>query len=551
MPKDDVTTAPAPLTTEDHDEAAAAQVYDATTAAGDSATSETGKLKMIIDLIRRSIGIKDIANMRLSLPAQLLEPIPNLEYWQYCDRPDLFAAINDSPDPLERMLAVLRFTFSKDLKYVRGRVFKPYNSVLGEYFRCHWDILPVEYPDGDHSGAPTQHLHLFVEEPEVAPAPSKSRFGWGGFASGASTPRTETLPAPTSNFRATASSLSLNTVKQLATPAAGHEIKESEPTPDKTIRVVYLTEQVSHHPPISAFYYSCPTKGIECEGIDQISANVSGMSVRIAPGKFNKGIFLRINNGPGAGESYRVTYPVALVNGILRGNFYITVGDSTSITCSGPTPGTKYRTVIEYKEESWLGKPQFLVEGVIHTYEDDEPPAAATSTPTVSDDSASTTSSKLPKASFNGGYKEHDDWNKVKLVPKELVVAQFEGCWKKSFRWRRVKDGVPVGEWQPLLDMASLAVFPKSVRPLEQQGQFESRKMWDSVTTNLLKKEYSEATKAKVAIEQAQRDRAAEMKRKGEEFVPKHFEPGIDAGWSELTEAGRKAVEDELVAPPP
>jgi hypothetical protein len=29
---------------------------------------------------------------RLSLPASLLEPIPNLEYWQYADRADIFAA---------------------------------------------------------------------------------------------------------------------------------------------------------------------------------------------------------------------------------------------------------------------------------------------------------------------------------------------------------------------------------------------------------------------------------------------------------------------------
>lgn len=73
---------------------------------------------------------------RLSLPASLLEPIPNLEYWHYLDRPDMFAAlsvalprpcvslltlvfsINDSDDPFERMLAVLRFTFTKDIKFI-------------------------------------------------------------------------------------------------------------------------------------------------------------------------------------------------------------------------------------------------------------------------------------------------------------------------------------------------------------------------------------------------------------------------------------------------
>ena len=31
---------------------------------------------------------------RLSLPASLLEPIPNLEYWHYLDRPDYFAALS-------------------------------------------------------------------------------------------------------------------------------------------------------------------------------------------------------------------------------------------------------------------------------------------------------------------------------------------------------------------------------------------------------------------------------------------------------------------------
>jgi hypothetical protein len=58
--------------------------------AGD--TGEGGKLRMIVGLLKKALGVKDIAAMRLSLPASLLEPIPNLEYWQYLDRPDLFIA---------------------------------------------------------------------------------------------------------------------------------------------------------------------------------------------------------------------------------------------------------------------------------------------------------------------------------------------------------------------------------------------------------------------------------------------------------------------------
>ncbi|KAG8760999.1 hypothetical protein FRC12_009470 [Ceratobasidium sp. 428] len=51
-----------------------------------------GKLKMIVGLIKKCLGVKDIATMRISLPASVLEPIPNLEYWNYLDRPDVFAA---------------------------------------------------------------------------------------------------------------------------------------------------------------------------------------------------------------------------------------------------------------------------------------------------------------------------------------------------------------------------------------------------------------------------------------------------------------------------
>jgi hypothetical protein len=85
--------------------------------------------------LSRFIGVADIASVRFSLPAQLLEPTPNLEYWNYLDQPDTFVAIGDSDDPLDRMLEVLRFWFTKDLKYVKGKPCKPYNSTLGEFFR--------------------------------------------------------------------------------------------------------------------------------------------------------------------------------------------------------------------------------------------------------------------------------------------------------------------------------------------------------------------------------------------------------------------------------
>lgn len=99
-------------------------------------------------------------------------------------------------------------------------------------------------------------------------------------------------------------------------------------------------------------------------GIDQISAKVSGTTLRVAPGQFNQGIFVHLSGGPGAGERYRITHPVASVNGILRGSFYATISESTIITCEGGKPGHKFRTIVEYKEEVCFGFWVFHMGGV-------------------------------------------------------------------------------------------------------------------------------------------------------------------------------------------
>jgi len=237
------------------------------------------------------------------------------------------------------------------------------------------------------------------------------------------------------------------------------------------------------------------------------------------------------------------------VNGILRGSFYVTVGDSTIITCTGGKSGRKFRTIIEYKEESWLGRAHFLLEGVIHT--------------------------------VNEGETQHEQWTKVKHVPHSHVVAMFDGSWRGKIRWRRVglgsykeaisssasspnpshthlptpsirsaaaskADVSSAGDYETLLDLNALQVVPKAVRPLEKQLPHESQKLWENVTSKLLKKEFSDATKEKVTIEQRQRDLAAERKRTGAEFIPRYFEKDISKGFTTLTPEGWKAVKEEL-----
>ena len=343
-----------------------------------------------------------------------------------------------------------------------------------------------------------------------------------GKSSKSATSRASSLTKPKSTSTA-ATSPHQATTDDLAAQVSELNLSASR----EPVRVVYLTEQVSHHPPVSAYFASCPARSIEMSGIDQISAKVSGTTLRVSPGQYNQGIFIRLTGGPGEGERYHITHPVASVNGILRGSFYVTVSESTVITCEGGKPGHKFRTIIEYKEESWLGRAHFLVEGVIHSV-------------------------------FDSDTNQCAEWTKVKHVPQNRVVAVFDGSWRGRIRWKRVGTGsypssdhtgvtrsvssspspshvklptpqIPAAsfskadvsgageDWTPLLDLDGLEVIPKVVRPLEKQHARESRKLWETVTDNLMNKEFSEATKEKVNIEQRQRDEAAERKKKGVE----------------------------------
>lgn len=133
---------------------------------------------------------------------------------------------------------------------------------------------------------------------------------------------------------------------------------------------------------------------------------------------------------------------------------------------------------------------------------------------------------------YTEGSTEHEEWTKVKHVPRSLVVAQFDGSWRTHVRWKRVSSLAPSSrfstssagsagdpEYATLLDVSRLHVVPKRVRPIKDQLPNESRRLWEGVTERLLRKEYGDATRAKQAIEQRQRDEAAERKRKGVEWA--------------------------------
>ncbi|CAG2174428.1 unnamed protein product [Oppiella nova] len=132
---------------------------------------------------------------KVVLPTFILERRSLLEmYADFFAHPDLFVSITDCPTPQDRMVQVLKWYLSA---FHAGRkssiAKKPYNPVLGEVFKCYWNVPGVE-----------SNENKAVEGP----------IPWAS-----------------------------------------------------TTNLTFIAEQVSHHPPISAFYAENVEKRIMCSGI--------------------------------------------------------------------------------------------------------------------------------------------------------------------------------------------------------------------------------------------------------------------------------------------
>ncbi|KZZ94244.1 oxysterol binding protein-like protein [Moelleriella libera RCEF 2490] len=463
--------------------------------APDDTQSDGSKLRTFLGILKKFIGVSDLAAVRFSLPSQLLEPTPNLEYWTYLDAPNAFVAIGTSSDPLDRMLEVIRFWLTKDLKYAKGKPCKPYNSCLGEFFRCNWET---------EDNAPR------IETAELTGPGSAS-----GSVSGSDKGSLRSLKS-TAKGDKNESSVSLSVPKHGAS------------TPDKKpIRVSYLTEQTSHHPPVSAFHVTCPEKGLTARGFDQITAKFTGTSVKVLPGEHNMGIFITLEKH--GSETYQLTHPAAHLGGLLRGSLSVSVSEMAYITC----PQTKLKAILHYVEEGWLGRTTNKIDGVVFRYD-----------------------------------PENDSKTLVQHVPDEDVLVRLSGPWREKvvftigskpvvrFPVPRVRGGVtltddgvsqksvPPEQHYTIIDVAPLHVASKIIPPEAQQLPNESLTLWGGVTKAIHAKQFSKATEIKVELEEKQREKAREREKKQETWQPVFFEHVVgNGGKPGLTEKGKKVLE--------
>ena len=74
-----------------------------------------------------------------------------------------------------------------------------------------------------------------------------------------------------------------------------------------------------------------------------------------------------------------------------------------------------------------------------------------------------------------------------------------------------------------LYDAKAVKPTPPTVRPLEEQSERESQKLWHSTVQAVIARDHEKATDEKTAIENMQREEAAKRLADGVDFQPRYF----------------------------
>ncbi|XP_032673207.1 oxysterol-binding protein-related protein 9 [Odontomachus brunneus] len=339
---------------------------------------------------------------KVALPTFILERRSLLEmYADYFAHPDQFVSIADMPTPRERMVQVIRWylcSFHAGRK--SGVAKKPYNPILGEIFRCHWNI-----PNTSSSDNITDSGSKLISD---GPVP------W---------------------------------------------CKENQ--------LAFLAEQVSHHPPVSAFYAEHVGKKI-CFGA-HVWTKSKFLGLSIGVHNVGKGWVNVLQHG----EEYVLTFPNGYGRSILTVP-WIELGGSVTISClqSG------YHATVEFLTKPFYGGKR----------------------------------NRITCQAFQAGDK------------KPFLVINGEWSGMMEAKWSDGKSEI-------FSDVKELSTERKLVKTVCEQEECESRRVWRDVTVGLRINDMDKATAAKCAIEQKQRDEARVRKENNITWQTKLFKETKDGGW--------------------
>ncbi|XP_022082789.1 oxysterol-binding protein-related protein 8-like isoform X3 [Acanthaster planci] len=235
--------------------------------------------------------------------------------------------------------------------------------------------------------------------------------------------------------------------------------------PKTKSRTFYIAEQVSHHPPVSAFYITNRKDGFCISGSILAKSKFYGNSVTAAMDGLATLSFLT------RGEDYHITMPYANCKGILYGTLTMEYGGKVVIECDK----TGYKTEFEFKLKPFLG----------------------------------------------GSDSSNQVVGKIKFGKETL--ASLEGHWDDKVYIKDKRTGNMELFWVVSPDVRA-ARLHRSTVTMEEQAENESERLWSRVTEALGKSEIQEATNEKFVLEDEQRKGHKERKMKMVEWEPHLFE---------------------------
>lgn len=216
---------------------------------------------------------------KVVLPTFILEKRSLLEMFADCmAHPDLFLRIPDMPTPESRILAVVEWYLTSFHSGRQGSIAKkPYNPIIGESFHCSWSTDEVASTDPGS--------HLTADQRSSVPSGQ--------------------LSAPTHG--------------NVSQSVSSHNVSHHS-------ELYYCAEQVSHHPPVSAFYFESPEKQLYMEASVWTRSKFMGMSIGVAMiGKVHLNLL-------SYGEEYEFSLPSAYARSILTVP-WVELGDKVTLTC--------------------------------------------------------------------------------------------------------------------------------------------------------------------------------------------------------------------------
>ncbi|KAG1744441.1 hypothetical protein EDB19DRAFT_1849545 [Suillus lakei] len=239
-------------------------------------------------------------------------------------------------------------------------------------------------------------------------------------------------------------------------------------------KTTLVVEQVSHHPPITAYRIENLEKGVILTGHSAQKTSFSGTSSvfflsfmchtsrgSIIVKQVGHAV-LTVSLPSGESEEYLITLPRLRIDGLWYGSPYIELAETSYIQSS-----TGYLSTIEYKGKGYFS-------GKSHTFKATlTPPSHVHASPHVIEGTWHTTS----KDSHSGA-AFHDVTS-----PKEEIT----------------------------------------VVPLEEQGEWESRKLWHGVAKGIREGDFESAATFKGKIENEQRQRRRDESAAGTTWELKHF----------------------------